>query len=115
LILCFSSDSRKKHAFLRVEVSMSNYEINIQVDIRETEQEVTQGAQQSVEGRFRIVVSCASGQSIDHCEQALLAANYPAMREALSRHFSEVSQQAAEGYRPGMLKKTPRPIRSMEK
>ena len=50
---------------------MSNYEITIQVDMRETEQEVTQGAQQSVDGRFRIVVSRASGQSIDHCEQAL--------------------------------------------
>src|SRR2546429_8423453 len=94
---------------------MSNYEINIQVDIRETEHEVTQGAQPSADGRFRIVISRESGQSIDHCEQALLAANYPAIREALSRHFSEVSKQAAEGYRPGILKKTPRPIRSMEK
>jgi len=98
-----------------VDVSLSNDEITIQVDMRDTDQEGTQGAQQSVDGRFRIVVSRASGQSIDHCEQALLAANYPAMREALSRHFSEVSQQAAEGYRPGILKKTPRPIRSMEK
>ena len=94
---------------------MSNYEITIQVDMRETEQEVTQGAQHSTDGRFRIVISREAGQSIDHGEQALLAANYPAMREALSRHFSEVSQQAAEGYRPGILKKTPRPIRSMEK
>ena len=84
---------------------MSNYEITIQVDMRETEQEVTQGAQHSTDGRFRIVISREAGQSIDHGEQALFAANYPAMREALSRHFSEVSQQAAEGYRPGILKK----------
>src|SRR5712691_551724 len=100
---------QEKTCILRMEVSMSNYEISIQVDIRATEHEVTQGAQQSADGRFRIVVSRASGQSIDHCEQALLAANYPAMREALSRHFSAVSKQAAEGYRPGILKKTPRP------
>ena len=93
---------------------MSNYEITIHVDMRETEQEVTQGAQHSPDGRFRIVISREAGQSIDHCEQALLAANYPAMREALSRHCSEVSQQAAEGYRPGRRKKPPRPIRSME-
>ena len=94
---------------------MSNYEITIQVDMRETEQEVTQGAQHSTDGRFRIVISREAGQSIDHGEQAVLAVNYPALREALSRHFSKVSQQAAEGYRPGILKKTPHPIRSMEK
>src|SRR2546422_6438113 len=87
----FSSDSRKKHAFLRVEVSMSNYEINIQVDIRETEHEVTQGAQPSADGRFRIVISRESGQSIDHCEQALLAANYPAIRS--EEHTSELQSR----------------------
>ena len=50
---------------------MSNDEITIQVDMRETEQEVTQGAQHSTDGRFRIVISREAGQSIDHCEQAL--------------------------------------------
>ncbi len=63
---------------------MSNYEITIQVDMRETEQEVTQGAQHSTDGRFRIVISREAGQSIDHGEQALFAANYPAMREAIT-------------------------------
>jgi hypothetical protein len=50
---------------------MSNYEITIQVDLRETAQEVTQGAQHSPDGRFRIVIAREAGQSIDHCEQAL--------------------------------------------
>ncbi len=94
---------------------MSNYEIKIQVDISKTEKEVTQGAHQSADGSFRIVVSGASGQSIDQCEQALLAVNYPAIREAFSRHLSEVSKQEAEAYGPGMSKKTPRPTPSMEK
>ncbi len=94
---------------------MSNYEINIHIDIGKTESEVTKGATQSGDGRFRIVVSGEAGQSIDQCEHALLAVNYPAIREALSRHFSEVSRQEAEAYSPGLLKKTPRPIRSMEK
>ena len=92
---------------------MSNYEIKIQVDMSKTEKEVTTGATQSADGHFRIVVSGASGQSLDQCEQALLAVNYPAIREALSRHFSEVSRQAA-AYSSGILKKTPPPIRSME-
>ncbi len=86
---------------------MPNYEINIQVDIRATEQDVTPEATPSSDGGFRIVINGESGQSIDQCEQALLAVNYPAIREALSRHLSEVSRQEAETYRPGVLKKTP--------
>ena len=86
---------------------MPNYEINIQVDIRATDQDVTPEATPSHDGGFRIVINRESGQSIDQCEQALLAVNYPAIREALSRHLSEVCRQAAEAYRPGVLKKTP--------
>jgi hypothetical protein len=86
---------------------MPNYEINIQVDIRPTEQDVTPEATPSNDSGFRIVINRESGQSIDQGEQALLAVNYPAIREALSRHLSEVSRQEAEAYRPGVLKKTP--------
>jgi hypothetical protein len=57
--------------------------------------DVTEEAHQDDEGRFRTVVSGATGQSIDACEQALLGLNYPALREALSRPLSEVSRQAA--------------------
>jgi hypothetical protein len=86
---------------------MPNDEINIQVEIRATDQDVTPEATPSNDGGFRIVINRESGQSLDQCEQALLAVNYPAIREALSRHLSEVSRQEAEGYRPGVLKKTP--------
>ena len=94
---------------------MPNYEIQIQVSIRETADAVTPEAPQAVDGSFRTVVSGASGQSIDAWEQAVLAVNYPALREALARHFSEVSHQEAARGRGGRVKKTPRPTRSMEK
>lgn len=94
---------------------MPNYEIKIQVDISTTDQDVTPGATPCSDGSFRMVIGGESGRSIDQCEQALLAVNYPAIREALSRHLSEVSKQEAEAYRPGMLKKTPTPTRSMAK
>ena len=94
---------------------MPNYEIKIQVDISATDQDVTPDATPSRDGSFRIVIGGESGRRIDQCEHALLAVNYPAIREALSRHLSEVSKQEAEAYRPGMLKKTPTPTRSMEK
>ena len=94
---------------------MANYEIKIQVDISATEQAVSQGATPSADGSWRLVIGRESGQSIDQCEQALLAVNYRVLREALARHLSEVSKQEAEAYRPGVLKKTRRSIRSMEK
>jgi hypothetical protein len=94
---------------------MPNYEIKIQVDISATDQDVTPDAMPSRHGSFRIVIGGESGRSIGQCEHALLAVNYPAIREALSRHLSEVSKQEAEAYRPGILKKTPTPTRSMEK
>jgi uncharacterized protein (DUF2336 family) len=93
---------------------MSNYEIQIHIQIRPTDDEVTEEAQQDDAGRFRTVVSRATGQSIDACEQALLRLNYPALRDALSRHLSEVSrQEASQGV--GVVKKTLPPTQSMAK
>jgi hypothetical protein len=94
---------------------MPNYEIKVQVDIRPTEQEVTPNVAPSDDGSFRIVIGRDCGQSIDPCEQALLAVNYPAIREALARHLSEVSKAKADAYGVGVSKKTPIPTRSMEK
>ena len=93
---------------------MSNYEIHLQINIRPTDDDVTLEAHQGADGHFRTVVSGATAQRIDACEQALLAVNYPALREALSRHLSEVSRQEA-GHGVGMVKKTSPPTRSMAK
>ena len=94
---------------------MPNYEIKIQVDMSATDQDVTPGATPGSDGSFRMVIGGESGRSIDQCEQALLAVNYPAIREALARHLSEVSKAKAEAYGVGISKKTPIPTRSMEK
>lgn len=94
---------------------MSNYEIQVQVHIRKTDDDVTEEVHQAGEGEFRTVVSGVSGQSIDACEQALLAVNYPALRDALSAHLSEVSKEEAARGGIGWVKKTPPPTRLMEK
>ena len=94
---------------------MSNYEIQIQGHIRKTDDDITEEVHQGGDGDFRTVVSGAAGQSIDACEQALLAVNYPALRDALSCHFSEVSRQEAERGGIGRVKKTPPPTQSMAK
>ena len=94
---------------------MPNYEIKVQVDIRPTEQDVTPNVAPCDDGSFRIVIGRDCGQRIDPCEQALLALNYPVLREALSRHLSEVSRQKAEAYGVGVIKKTPSRTRSTAK
>jgi len=83
---------------------MSNYEIAIHIQIRPSDDDVIEEAHQDGNGRFRTVVSGATGQSIDACEQALLGLNYAALREALSRHLSEVSRQEAS-HGVGVVKK----------
>ena len=93
---------------------MSNYEIQIHIQIRPTDDDVTEEAQQDDAGRFRTVVSRGIGQSIDACEQALLGLNYSALRDTLSRHLSEVSRQEAS-HGVGVVKKTPPPTQSMAK
>ena len=94
---------------------MPNYEIKIQVAICPTEQDVTSEVTPCADGSFRVVMSHESGQRIDPCEQALLAVNYPTIREALARHLSEVSKAKAEAYGVGVSKKTPSRTRSMAK
>ena len=94
---------------------MPNYEIKIQVAICPTEQDVTSEVTPCADGSFRVIMSHESGQCLDPCEQALLALNYPVLREALSRHLSEVSRQKAEAYGVGVIKKTPSRTRSTAK
>ena len=93
---------------------MSNYEIQIHIEIRPTDDDVTEAAQQDGDGRFRTVVPEATAHRIDACEQALLGLNYPALREALSRHLSEVSRQEAS-HGVGVVKKTSPPTGAMAK
>jgi hypothetical protein len=45
------------------------------------------------DGEFELLISGAVASSIDDCEQALLRANYPALRDALSKHLAEVSKK----------------------
>jgi hypothetical protein len=84
---------------------MSNYEIKIHIAIQKTENKITSGVEPISEKGCRIVISQKAAQSIDECEKALLSVNYPALRQALSQHLSEVSREEAEAFVIGTLKK----------
>ena len=92
--------------YLPGEAPVSNYKIKVRIDIEKSDDPVSENVNQAADGSFRIVIPKESAQSIDRCEKALLNISYPAIREALSYHLSEISRQEADNYMPGFLKKT---------
>lgn len=86
---------------------MSNYNIEIKVEISKTENEITEGYKKRSDGSFGMVISGEQGQSIDQCEQSLLSTNYPAIRDALAQHLSQLSkEEASNGWNSyGFVKK----------
>jgi hypothetical protein len=73
----------------------SNYKIQINIKIVECNDETQLEPHQQKEGHFEFVISEELGCNIDKCEQALLQTNYPALREALSAHLTQVSKKKA--------------------
>jgi hypothetical protein len=74
---------------------VKTHRIRVKVEIIECEEESTgQDQPQRVgDGEFELMIDEEVAGSIDDCEQALLATNYPAIREALSKHLAEWSKK----------------------
>jgi len=74
---------------------MKAHKIRIKVEIVECEEpenvsgEIVTGA----DGTFELVMSGEQAVSIDDCEEAVLRANYPAIRAAVAQHLAEVSKK----------------------
>jgi hypothetical protein len=72
---------------------MKNYKIKVNVEIVECEEPVQNEPVKLNDGSFELNISDKDACSIDNCEKALLIANYPAIREAISKHLSEISKK----------------------
>jgi hypothetical protein len=74
---------------------MKKHKIRIKVEIVECEKEVGSVGEleQLGDGEFELVISPEQACSIDDCEAELLRANYPAVRDALEKHLSRISQK----------------------
>jgi hypothetical protein len=72
---------------------MGNYKIRVNVEIVECDEPSTSAPQQVNEGLFEFNISAEAAESIDDCEQALLATNYPAIRAAISQHLETLSKK----------------------
>jgi len=72
---------------------MTNYKIKVRVEIVPGDEPALAGPVQGEDGTFELNITPAQACSIDDCEQALLQANYPAIREAIAKHLSELSKK----------------------
>jgi hypothetical protein len=74
---------------------MKTHRIRIKVEIVECEEKSNNNTQpqQVGDGEFELLIDDEVAGSIDDCEQALLATNYPALRDALSKHLAEWSKK----------------------
>ena len=74
---------------------MKKHKIRVKVEIVECEQEVGSVGEleQLGDGEFELMISPDQACSIDDCEAELLRANYPAVRDALEKHLTAISQK----------------------
>jgi hypothetical protein len=79
-----------------VQVGGRTYRVRTQIVVEEVEGEAA-GEISEVrslgDGSFEMLLSDADATSIDRSEQAILRTSWPAMRDALSRHLSAISQK----------------------
>lgn len=72
---------------------MKKHKIRIKVEIVECEEEPGEGPVKVDDGEFEMVINEQEAVSIDDCEEALLRTNYPAIRDAISKHLSKISKK----------------------
>jgi len=71
---------------------MGGYKIKVNVELVEcdaSEHDLTK----EMDGSFTMTISEADAISIDNCENSVLRTAHPAIREAISRHLSEISKK----------------------
>jgi hypothetical protein len=72
------------------------YRIRTKVVVEEVDGDNAVGTgevQQGADGAFEMMLSDVDATSIDKSEQAILRTSWPAVRDALSRHLTAVSQK----------------------
>jgi len=75
---------------------MKRHRIRVKIEFEEIDSEIeslTCVPQKVEDGCFEIDLSGKHGLDIDICEQSLLAANFQAIRDALSVHLEEMSKK----------------------
>jgi hypothetical protein len=73
---------------------MGTYKIEVSVKlVKCNDDEKEQDLTEQPDGSFVMKISEKDAISIDHCEKSVLHTAYPAIREAVSRHLTEISKK----------------------
>lgn len=72
---------------------MGSYKIKVNVEIVECTDAELSDLIKKKDGCFEMNIREEEAVSIDKCEKALLRTNYEAIRDAISRHLTEVSKK----------------------
>ena len=72
---------------------MGNYKIKVNVEIVECNESESIEPMKKKDGNFEMTISEGTAISIDNVEKALLRTNYDAIRDAISRHLTDISKK----------------------
>ena len=77
---------------------MAKYKINVHVELVECDDTINHEPTKNNDGSFSITISEQDAISIDMCEKSVLRTASPTIREAVSKHLSEVSKKKPTKY-----------------
>jgi hypothetical protein len=73
---------------------MGKYKVQVKVELIECNDDAKEhDPQKEKDGSFTMTISEQDSISIDKCERAVLMAAHPTIREAISKHLSEISKK----------------------
>ncbi len=78
---------------LRKTAMLKNTKIRIKIELVETDDPIQNDPLKGSDGSFSLVVDEAKAISIDQIEKSVLTANWPAIRDAIGQHLTEVSKK----------------------
>jgi len=73
---------------------MSRYKVNVKVELIECDDSEQGDLTKNLDGSFSITMSEQDAVSIDKVDSSVLQTAYPAMREAVSKHLTEISKKS---------------------
>jgi hypothetical protein len=72
---------------------MGKYKIRVKVELLECDDGKEHGVIKEDNGSFSMTITEQDAISIDKCESAILRTAHPTIRDAISKHLSEVSKK----------------------
>ena len=72
---------------------MGKYKIMVKVEVVECDDPKEHNLTKKEDGSFTMTINEQDAISIDNCERAVLQTAWPTIREALSKHLSDISKK----------------------